>query len=175
MNWHFEPSVLATVASWWSGGENRGEWFEGNWYASKAQSNYELKIDLGDSIAVWYSVLQDNVENVAPLVVCSDEVTALRCLVVRAGEDYRRTAGLKPIRIPATEVAPRAPFELKVAAGETPSVSWVDGGIARQARFGLSGRATQFTYYGAMPLDGLIESFQSPDGMPLLGEFVQGR
>ncbi|GAB3248891.1 hypothetical protein GCM10027562_07580 [Arthrobacter pigmenti] len=165
MDWRFDEDVLATVSAWWGG--RPGQWFRGNWHC-EGSSGYDLLIEPGaDQITVWDGILQDNVDGVAPLVVCADADVALKCLLVSVGRRFRDREGLDRLLIPYSPDLAMPGFTIHPWAPDTPEVEWWVDGHYYWLRFGTGGKATEFTFYGRASLEEIISSFESPDGAPL--------
>lgn len=165
VNWRFDPTVLDTVSAWWDG--RPGRWFRGNWRC-EGSGGYDLVIEPGaDQITVWGGILQDNVEGAAPLVECADADVALKCLLAFTAPKFRDREHLDRLLIPYSPGLARSGFTLHAWGPDTPEVEWWVDGQYYWLRFGPSGKATEFTYYGRASLEEIVSSFESPDGAPL--------
>lgn len=165
VNWRFDESVLDTISVWWGG--RPGHWSRGNWRC-EGGDRYDLLIEPGaDQITVWGGILQDNVEGAGPLVVCADADVALKCLLAFAGPKFRDRKHLDRLLIPYSPHLAKPGFVINAWSADAPEVEWWVDDQYCWLRFGPSGKATEFTFYGRGSFDEIISSFESPDGAPL--------
>ncbi len=165
--WVFDGDILSTIGQWWAGRPS-GRWFEGNWYADRDGDNYQIKIEPSDkAITVWFSILQDDVEGVGPLMVCGDAAVALKCLLFESGGKYRQRNDLRTLDVPSTPEFVKPDFEILSWSKDRPNVLWEEGESRRGANFWWFGKNVQFSYYGKASFAEIMESILSVDGSPL--------